>query len=151
MDITRKMIMRLELLKCASALSVLALASLLHGCGGGDQPNVEYVGTTLLVDTTPYERRTLSEMNLPGDFFEDGNVYVTEQSGQRAAVEARLDELGLSHERYEAISSFIVHVPTGWEDQWARALADQPHVVDAWLNFAIPMICCEDLVELKEF
>jgi hypothetical protein len=126
-----------SILKNLAALMLLAVSILLSGCGGGDRPLVEYSDTTLFVDGTAYERRTASEINGPG-VFEEGAVYVTEQPGQQTALGARLDEFGLTHQ-YQSYSTFKVQVPTGWEDQWARAIQVQLEVKYTWLNWAITL------------
>jgi|SRR6185369_5172948 len=119
---------------------MLAVVLLLSGCRGGPEPTVRYSGTVLIVESATYARRTPAEIRLPGDTIEKGVVYVGEKQGQRAALEARLDELGLIKRRYDVVLHFAVQVPVGWEDQWVRALLAEPQVQYAWINFGIP--CC---------
>lgn len=118
---------------------MLAFALLLSGCRGGPEPTVRYSGTVLIVEGATYARRTPAEIGLPGDIAK-GVVYVREKQGQRLALGARLDELGLTKRRYDDVLHFAVQVPLGWEDQWVRALLADPKVQDAWLDFGIP--CC---------
>jgi len=126
-----------------STISIGALfaASLLFGCGDGAQSNVQYSDAALIVDGIAYSRRTPGEAEFLSNIYEEGAVYVGEKPGQQAALDARLNELGLTdHLRYEVISHYVVRVPVGWEDQWVRALLAQSQVRYAWINFGFP--CC---------
>jgi len=125
----------------AFGIGILAAASFLSACGGGDEPEVLYSRTTLVVDGVAYARRPPAEFDLPSDIYEEGAVYVSEKPGQMTALEVRLDELGLvDRRRIDPLSQFRVKVPVGWEDQWVRALRAQPPVQYAQINFAIPLL-----------
>lgn len=125
----------------AISIGTLVVAALVPSSAGAGESDVRYSGDSLIVGDASYARRTLTEMRLPGDTYERGAVYVGEKPGQRAALEKRLDELGLTDRRRDELTSqFVVRVPDGWEDQWVRALLTEPHVQFAWINFAIR--CC---------
>jgi hypothetical protein len=88
------------------SVGVLLGASLLCGCAAGSKVYVKYADTSLMVDGIVFTRRTPAEIQLPGEILR-GAVFVSEKPGQRAALDSRLNELGLTDRlRYDDISHY---------------------------------------------
>lgn len=100
---------------------VLCLAWL-AGCGGGGpqgNDHVEYDGTTLIVDGTPYPRE--ATLDPPGTFLAGRTVVQPEQGKHDDAV-ALIERYGLTLEGRSAEGWLLVKGPDGFEMQWAAAL-----------------------------
>lgn len=106
-------------------LGVLLCVACLAGCGGGGPDGnayVEYDGTTLIVEGTPYPRE--ATMDPPGTFLA-GRIVVQPEQGKHDAAAALIERYGLTLEGRSAEGWLLVTGPDGFEMQWASAIQRQ--------------------------
>lgn len=110
------------------------VVSITAACGGGHTASaVRYQGDALVVDEVIYPWQPFETKGCI-----EGVVYISNVPTQvehpypTQTLESRLDELGLTNrEPYDpyntdpALSSYLIQVPVGWEDQWVRVLQGQ--------------------------
>ncbi|WP_157360077.1 hypothetical protein [Caldimonas brevitalea] len=124
---------------CAAGALSLSLAA----CGGGggdddhhhddpDESPVFYAGTTLVVDGVSYPQ----EPAPPYSYFAGTVVVEVDHEDEDIAADT-LDWLGLRVLEYDDTNGlWVVEVRQGFEVQWARALAEQDGIREAYLNGA---------------
>lgn len=113
-----------------SAVFATLASALLAGCGGSYFVYVRYDGTILIVYGIGYPRVPPSVAQYqPGIVIAEAEIG---QMNQAAAMLAELDLTVLS--RMDSTHTFVVQVPVGYEEQWRRALADQPSIRAAYLS-----------------
>lgn len=107
------------------AVGGLLWLALLAGCGGGGPEGnayVDYDGTTLVVEGTPYQREATLDppgLDLPG------RVVVQPEHGKDDEALALVARYGLTLEGRSAEGWLLVKGPPGFEMQWASAIQQQ--------------------------
>ncbi|WP_155944483.1 hypothetical protein [Pseudoxanthomonas sp. Root630] len=99
--------------------------ALLAGCGGSGPEGNEYVdydGTTLVVEGTPYPRE--ATLDPPGTYLA-GRIVVQPEQGKHDAATALIERYGLTLEGRSAEGWLLVKGPDGFEMQWASAIQHQ--------------------------
>lgn len=113
-----------------SAAIAAAAGVLVAGCGGSYYVSVRYNEGILIVYDTEYPR-------IPpyATQYQPGIVIAEAEPGRMDEAARMLDDLDLIVlNRYDATHTFIVQVPVGYEEQWRRALIDQPSIRNAYLS-----------------
>ncbi|MCR6686731.1 MAG: hypothetical protein NVV65_10420 [Pseudoxanthomonas sp.] len=103
----------------------MALVSL-AGCGGGsggpaDSEFVDYDGSTLVVEGTPYPRQ--ASLDPPGQIMRGRIVVLSRGSEVVGSVRDRAQRYGLALEGLSSEGWTLVRVPEGFEEQWAQAFS----------------------------
>jgi hypothetical protein len=113
-----------------SAAIAAAAGVLVVGCGGSFYVSVRYDEGILIVYDTEYPR---VPPYVPD--YQPGIVIAEAEPGRMNEAAAMLDDLNLTVlSRNDATSMFVVQVPVGYEEQWRRALVDQPSIRNAYLS-----------------
>lgn len=113
-----------------SAAVAAAAGMLVAGCGGSYYVSVRYDEGILIVYNTEYPRVPPYVAE-----YQPGIVIAEAEPGQMDAAAHMLDDLDLIVlNRYDSTLTFVVQVPVGYEEQWRRALIDQPSIRTAYLS-----------------
>lgn len=113
-----------------SSAIAAAAGVLVAGCGGSYFVSVRYADGILIVYDTEYPR---FPPYVPQ--YQPGIVIAEAEPGQMDRAAAMLADFGLTVlSRSDSTLTFVVQVPIGYEEQWRRALIDQPSIRMAYLS-----------------
>ncbi|GAB3545058.1 hypothetical protein GCM10027343_20940 [Noviherbaspirillum agri] len=113
-----------------SSAIAAAAGMLVAGCGGSYYVSVRYDEGILIVYNTRYPRVPPYVAQ-----YQPGIVIAEAEPGQMNEAALMLDDLDLRVlSRNDANLTFVVQVPVGYEEQWRRALIDQPSIRMAYLS-----------------